>query len=722
MKLFAILLLVFPFVLPAQAPTFPGAKGLPDFEIPGSGSTHHTRVRLVPATETFVPGETLTVGVVLEMDPHWHTYWINPGDSGMPTTIDWELPEGFEAGEIQWPTPERFMLGGLVSLGYEGTAVLRVPIETAELMEAGTEVSLRATVNWLECKEVCLPGDAEVEATVRAAESVEGPVRSELAASEGALSEDVSWSAAFRSTAEGAEVRIQAPEGAGPFVEFFPRAEGVWKLEPAPEVRVEDGTIAIRLISARENAKDPEEISGVLVTEEGQGYRITAGPAESASPGGAATGEEGAQGLLPVLVTALIGGVLLNLLPCVFPVLGLKISGFIEQAHGDPKKAKLHSLVFAAGILVSLWILAAVVSALNLAWGGQLGDPTTNIALILLLSLFSFNLFGVFEVGHMFTRMGGDLTRKSGYSGSFFSGVLVTVIATPCTAPFMAGAIGWALTQPAAYAFLAFTALGIGIALPYVVLSFSPKLLEKMPRPGPWMETFKQASGFLMIGFVWVMLWVLSALIPAAAVVRVVGAVCLVGMAAWVLGKWGALHRSTGVRRTGQAATVALLVLAGYTAYSYEAPATDLTSGLQARIDAGEPVRYDEVEPELAAELREEGVNLHWTPYSPERLEALREEGTPVFVDFTAKWCFTCQVNKRTTLHKDEVMKAFDEKGVVTLKADLTKDDPVIKRALRELGRQGVPAYALYDGEGGEPVLRPEVLTPGIVKNALDEF
>ncbi|WFB35121.1 protein-disulfide reductase DsbD family protein [Kiritimatiellota bacterium B12222] len=675
----------------------------------------YTTARLISEHQAFVPGETLMLGLVLEMKDHWHTYWENPGDAGMPTTVSWDLPEGFEAGEIIWPTPERLVVEGLVSFGYENKVILHIPLKTPADYPIGDTVLIKGDVTWLECKEACLPGSAEVSLSIGSAETA-GAVNEEMASMENHFPSTLALEGVYER--KGNAVLLSFPASEESFVQFVPFAEGMWQLEPAPVITSTEDEVVVRLVPSALAEEDvvPE---GVLINEAGHGFVLDAIRHEGAGEMGDALVSDAVktQGLLPVLILAFLGGILLNLLPCVFPVLGLKISGFVEQAHGDPRQAKVHALVFSAGILCSLWILAAVVSSLNLAWGGQLGDPVTVTVLILLLSLFTLNLFGVFELGHMFTRMGG-VGQKKGYSGSFFSGVLVTVIATPCTGPFMAGAISWALTQPAIYAFLAFTSLGLGIAAPYVLLSFSPKLMEKMPRPGAWMETFKQGSAFFMVAFVWVLLWVLSSLVPVQALVRVLAAICFIMLASWILGKWGAIHRSQKSQRIGKGLSVLLIVFAFWFSLSYQAPLAEIDAELQQRIESGTPIMYQELSPELVMELQTQGIPVHWTPFTPERLDALLADDQAVFIDFTAKWCLTCQANKRSTLYKEEVLKAFQDAGVVTLTADMTKDDPVMKKALAFYGRRGVPTYILYN-QAGEWSLLPETLTPGMVTGAL---
>jgi thiol:disulfide interchange protein DsbD len=345
------------------------------------------------------------------------------------------------------------------------------------------------------------------------------------------------------------------------------------------------------------------------------------------------------------------------------------------------------------------------------------------IGMALVLTFFTLNLFGVFELGNSLTTVGGDLTRKQGYAGSFFQGVLLTVIGTPCTGPVLAVVIVWMLTQPVFIGFLAFTLMGLGMAAPYVALAYSPKLIDKLPPPGNWMVTFKRASAFMIVLFIWVMLYVLNGLIPGEGVVQVVGALLLVCFAGWVLGTWAAPGRSARTAAAARICTVLLLILSGWIAYSYRSPVQTVTEELQQRIDNGDPIRWSDVTPEVAETLLAEGVPVHYRPYSPELVDQLRSEGHAVFVDFTADWCTICKINKLRALHRDEVMTAFAEKGVVTLRADWTARDPGISSVLEEYGRRGVPVYLLFDDTPGDKAtLLPESLTPDTVIDALDNL
>jgi thiol:disulfide interchange protein DsbD len=704
MKRFLLLFPLFFALLPAQ---FPGAEG------------PHTSVRLIAEADRFVPGQELLLGIEMTMDDHWHTYWLNPGDSGMPTSVEWELPEGFSVGDLQWPVPSRYDVGGLISLGYEGITVLVVSLQTPEGLAPGEQITLRGRVSWLECKEACVPGDGDISLTLTAAS--EPATRSDrFMQALAALPEAEPVSASLQGSADGGILRIP---GFGEEAEaFFPAAEGIWQLNPAPEISRTDDGVAIRLVSMGSDM--PQTVRGLLRLTTGDGVWVEASTEAAGSD--AAIGPPAAsaetRGLAYYLFMSFVAGVAMNLLPCIFPVLGLKISSFVEQAQGGHGSVRTHAVIFGLGVLISMWVLAAGVSILGGAWGAQFQDPNLVIGMLLVLTFFTMNLFGVFELGLALTTVGGELSNKQGYAGSFFQGVLLTVVGTPCTGPLLVLVMAWMLAQPLWVVFLVFTLLGLGLASPYVLLAFSPPLLDRLPPPGNWMVTFKKASAFALVGFLWVLIYVLKGLIPVDGTVQVLGAMMLVCLAAWILGTWDTPARRPRTRRVAK--VVVLLVLAGAVraAYKYHVPVADLTPELEAQLADGTPVRWSDVTPRVAETLAARGTWVHYQPWSPERVEELVAEGRPVFVDFTADWCTICKLNKLRALHKDEVMQSFSAKGVATLRADWTGRDPVIAAVLESFGRRGVPVYLLYDGKGGAPVLLPENLSPETISEALDKL
>jgi thiol:disulfide interchange protein len=388
---------------------------------------------------------------------------------------------------------------------------------------------------------------------------------------------------------------------------------------------------------------------------------------------------------------AFLGGIILNLMPCVLPVLSLKILGFVKQAGEDKKKTLNHGLIFMLGVLISFWILAGLLLILraggeNLGWGFQLQSPVFLIILSVFFFLFSLSLFGVFEVGNSFTRLQG---KSNGYFGSFMSGVTATIIATPCTAPFMGSALGFALTQPAYYSMIIFSFIGLGMSSPYVLLAANPKFLKYVPKSGAWMETFKQFMGFLLVATTLWLIWVFSNQVETDKIVILLFALLFVSLGAWVWGKWGSFINSTRIRIIAFIISMVLIIIPTYK--TIESVRTDNNKN-----------------------------KTEWLVYSPELIEKLKQQKVPIFIDFTAKWCLTCQVNKKAVLHTEEVEKAFKEYGVVTVIADWTNQDEIIAKALSQYNRNSVPLYVLYSRDPNKPpVVLPELLTVGIVTNAL---
>ncbi len=666
----------------------------------------HVEAELVAEISAVVPGQSFQVALKLVHDEHWHTYWTNDGDSGLPTTIKWELPDGFTAGPIIWPYPQRIPMEPLVSFGYEGEAWLLVDITPPSSIES-EQVTLKASVSWLMCKEICLPGKVALELTLPVAESAEiahdfSDARERIPAAES------DWEFAASAAADSITLLATAPSPSASWQSFDLFAVDKGVVMSSGEVAWEKTADGYRVTMPREPTGGdlPERFKAVLVAEPTLAADASRAALEidvafgergqalsSASPG--ATPVE--RSLALVSLFAFLGGMILNLMPCVFPVISLKILGFVKQAGEDPKAVWHHGLVFAAGVVVSFWLLAGALMALraggaSIGWGFQLQSPEVLVVLSLLFFTLALNLFGVFEFGLALTAAGGEMTRKQGWAGSFFSGFLATVIATPCTAPFMGVALGYALTQPPYVAMVVFTALALGMAFPYLLLSRYPALLKKLPKPGAWMETMKQIMGFLLLATVVWLFWVLSALVLPVTLTFVLAAFLCAGIGSWVLGKWDTLARENSVRWRGRIVGLtffALAVMAGL-------------NNIYASTSGGD------------------AASEEWLAFSPEVVERALEEERPVFIDFTAKWCLTCQVNKLTVLRTEEIMNAFRERDVLLLSADWTDENEMIAAELARHGRQSVPLYLMYSGKpGNEPVILPELLTKKIVQDAL---
>ena len=692
------------FTLAAVVATSAAGQSLPRFGAPEK----HVDAELIAATDAIVPGQPLTVGLRLKHENEWHTYWQVPGVSGLPTQIQWQLPAGFNAGPIAWPHPKRLPVGPLMNFGYEGETLLLTTVQVPADLPVGTPVTLNAKALWLECKDVCIPGDAQVKLTL--------PVKPQAAASSSAAlfkaaQARVPGSAlAASASIDGNRIRVVLSPPAGKTLdkfEFFPLEEGRIEAAAPQLLKNEGGQSAIYLTAAKPIAPDFKTLKGVVVANGGPGYAsgwtnvvqapLSAGAVGAAAGSTSATGAGSSMSLLAALGTAFLGGLILNLMPCVFPVLSLKLIGLAQhRTHSGPMAA--HGVAFAVGVVLSFVLLAALLIGLQqagsaLGWGFQLQTPWVVAALTVLFFGIGLNLLGVFEftmaTGVANLKAADALAHKSDWRGSFGTGVLAVIVASPCTAPFMGAALGYAITQPAVIALSVFAALGVGMAAPYVLLTLFPSLLAKLPRPGRWMELFKQFMAFPMFATCVWLLWVLAQQVDAGGVALALGVLVAVGFTLWALGL-----SQRGARVFRWVAVVGGML----TALTFAPIATSeaLAPGTRSTADAG------------------------WTEYSPEKLTQLRNEGKAVFVDFTAAWCVTCQVNKRVALRADSVKARFAADNVVLMRADWTNRDEKITQALAQFGRNGVPLYVLYDRKGEAAVL-PELLTEGIVLAALDK-
>jgi thiol:disulfide interchange protein/DsbC/DsbD-like thiol-disulfide interchange protein len=669
---------------------------------------------LVAERLAVTPGDPFWVALRLRMDPGMHTYWLNPGDSGLPTTIRWELPPGFKAGPIRWPAPRVLDTLGVATYGYEGEVALLALIDPPAELRPASRVELRARADWLVCEKECIPGSAELalRLPVQAERSSPDPRWTALFRSQRAQLPQGDATVSFSARVGRREVTIRAeglPETDLRAAYFFAEEPGLVSSSEPQDARREGAAVTLRMIRGDPGSTPPARLKGVFVVPEGQGRRALEVdvPLHRRVDAGIASSAGGPRlGFLLAVVLAFLGGLLLNLMPCVLPVLSLKLLSFVRQAQSSRRDTLLHGLVFAAGVVLSFWLIVGLLLALRaggqyLGWGFQFQNPGVVVAVAVLFFLLGLNLFGVFELGVGLTGMGSKLQARQGWAGSFFSGFLATAVATPCTAPFMGSALGYALSQPATVVFAVFTALALGLASPYVVLAAIPALVKHIPRPGRWMETLKHIMGFPLMGSVVWMGSVLAALSGPTSLVALLTALVVCGLAAWMYGRWAGLDRAP-VTRIVVSAIAALLVVGSVlfairsSASTAVAPATRVTSSAS--------------------------TGIAWQPYSPERVEELQKEGRPVFIDFSAKWCLTCQVNERVALRSKRVEQRFRELGIVALRADWTDRSEMIARAIASYGRAGVPLYVLYGKGAEQPVLLPEVLTPGIVLEALSKL
>jgi thiol:disulfide interchange protein/DsbC/DsbD-like thiol-disulfide interchange protein len=682
--------------------------------------TPHLEAELIASRTALTPGQPLTVALRLAMQRGWQTYWQNPGDSGLPTTIEWTLPPGMSAGPIQWPAPRALPVGPLVNYGYEGEVLLLVDIATKPDFQIGKTATLSARADWLVCKEICIPEGADLALTLPVSTHADADPRwgEPIAAALAALPRPLAgWHASATGVGDNVELTLNAESGAPDpgKLQFFPFADG--KIEPAgAQIASRDGArTTLTLPVARQRVGEFTRVAGVLTASNGLGTQhaatidvplsgtIASTPATRATPTPAALPAASmftasAEPALPFFVAiafAFMGGVLLNLMPCVFPVLSLKVLGF--ATHGDTRLAmRMHGLAFATGVLVSFWLLAAGLVALRaagqqLGWGFQLQSPAVVVALAILFFALALNFSGVFEVRQLLPSALAGWNARNPYVNDALSGVLAVVVASPCSAPFMGAALGYALTESALVTWLTFTALGLGMAMPYLLLAFFPAWRAKLPRPGPWMVRLRQLLAFPLYATVLWLAWVLGAQLDNDAVARLGALLLLVAFALWL---WPAMHGGNRLSGTAIIAAVAGAVAIGWPLVN--AMATDDAGNVRtARPDSGA-----------------------WHSFSADRVAQLTSNGRPVFVDFTAAWCVTCQVNKQLVLNTDAVQQAFVGSNVALVRADWTRRDPEIGRALAALGRDGVPVYVLYR-PGKAPLLLPEVLQQRMILDAL---
>ncbi len=696
----------------------------------------HTQVTLILSADTARPGDTVLAGVDLKMDPGWHTYWKNPGEAGIATEIKWTLPPGVTAGEIQWPLPHKLPPAEVITYGYLDEVVLVVPLKLAPELPAGQTLQLQANLTWLECQDQCIPGKGTVSATLNlGAESkastnaalidswqkrVPGPLPGQwsVKAAWEKSTEDNQRSLVIEGRFTGAQYKSLRIDAA----DFYPGVSSDYEIEPAstPLPGPTDGFRLRKLV--KKYAGDwPQIISGVIVLGGNYGslnYDVRLGvPGDAATNPAPATAQitpavttppEPPPALARMLIYAFIGGLILNIMPCVLPVIALKILGFVGEARSQPRRVRLLGLVYTLGVLASFLVLAGVVIGLKAAghragWGMQFGNPIFVVSLTTLVLLVALNLFGVFEVtlGGRALDSASRLTTQHGFPGAFFNGVLATALATPCTAPYLSYALGFAFAQSAPVILMIFLMVGLGLSAPYAALSWNPAWLKYLPKPGGWMEKFKIAMGFpMLLTVVW--LFNLAAGDYGRRVLWLGIFLVLVAMAAWIFGEFvqhGSKNKAVAL------GIMAALLIGGY-AYALEDQLhwRDLTPA-----------------PEAGGSLRESADGIDWQPWTPAAVAAAQAAGHPVLVDFTADWCLTCQVNKKTSLEIPAVRAKLKAMDAVSLLADYTRTPDNITDELTRHGRAGVPLVLVFPKTAGAaPMVLPEVLTPGIVLDALE--
>ncbi|WP_428151301.1 protein-disulfide reductase DsbD family protein [Brevundimonas sp.] len=715
LALFAALLLS---ASPALAQT-PGVSRAPAVAQSGPQRTVRIEAELVVMSQWAAPGSTAIVAVRQQIEPGWHTYWRNPGDSGGATALDWTLPPGVAAGDIVWPLPSRQRLQGLVNFGYEGVVFLPVPIEVPADARPGTTLPLTVRALFLVCSdEMCVPDELtlRLDLPIRAGAA---PLDARFGRAIQTVVETAPRPAGIEATAGLSNGRLIVTATGGPLVgadlsraTFFPFDPAI--IDHGDPLAAEAGprglTLTLQATGGVLSRGLAEPVAGVLATDAGA-WEIRAIP--GAPLAGAAGGERLSTAEAPVspgfdwltvgraALFALIGGLILNLMPCVFPVLAMKAASLASSAH-DPAEARRDGFAFLAGVLTTFILLAGVLLILRaggqaIGWGFQLQSPGVVAGLALLMLAIGLNLSGVFEIGLKLQSVGGaSVARRSGPAGAFATGVLAVVVAAPCTAPFMAAALGAALLMPAVAALLIFVLLGLGLALPYLLISLSPGLLARFPRPGPWMERLRGALAFPMYGAALWLAWVFARQQGLDAL-----GLLFVGGLSGALGLWLFGRRQT-VRAEGRGGVIAS-VLSGI------ALVIAVAMGGLAMIQAPEPAD--------AAD----GSRLASIPWSAEAVTAAQAEGRPVFVDFTADWCVSCKLNERTALASPRTAEAIRKTNAVVMVADWTLRDDAIARELERHGRSGVPLYLVYAPGEARPSILPQLLTDGVVVEALEK-
>jgi thiol:disulfide interchange protein DsbD len=662
---------------------------------------------LLADVSAVVPGKPFTVGVLLRMVPHWHTYWKFPGDAGLPSETKWQLPAGWKVGEIQWPIPLRLAEPGDIQIyGYHDEVLLMQEVTPPSSLTEST-VQLAGEASWLVCEKICIPGSANLKLDLPIA-AQNAPANEEIF-SRYRRSLPQAWpdpkvaGASWKRSASELQLTVESAALANyAATEFYPLPDDKVVVGHPKTERGADGKTTFR-IPIETQDQNVSALKGIVVfgqtenSPERNAWLLSA-PVRTAS-----TSKEPG-GLLQFLLFGFLGGFILNLMPCVLPVISLKIFGFIQHAGQDRRRILQSGLAFVAGIFawfIGLALLLIVLKSAGreITWAFQFTNPYFVLAMSAVVLVFALNLFGVFEISlpQFANRSLLGWTSREGDAGAFFQGVFATVLATPCTAPFLGPALGFAFTQSGWIILLMFLAVAAGMSSPYLLLSAQPAWMRLLPRPGPWMVHVKQLMGFLLLATLLFLLWVLGAERGVEAIIWASCFLLALSVACWMKGAFLVPTASVTSRLISLVLLLLLVLASGYYFIGEKFRATKLVSASSA-----EPVEGD------------------WIPFTPQRLESELKQGRAVFVDFTAAWCLTCKFNEATVLESAAVREAFQRRGIVKIKADWTNADPAITKILKQFGRPGVPMYVLYPGNDAEPILFPELLTQNLVLEKLE--
>jgi thiol:disulfide interchange protein/DsbC/DsbD-like thiol-disulfide interchange protein len=684
-------------------------------------------IELIQQEQTIQAGQPFWLAVKVKIEKGWHIYWKNPGDAGFPIELEWKMADGFTLLDTQWPIPEKFTVSDMVGFGYSGEVIFLAKIMAPSVIEGVN--SIQVFVKWLVCSSLtCQPGEAAREIILpRAIESPQSLSESQQLFSEAFARlprNDVSVHTARRNGIIQFKLSEQNFAHKAEKAYFFSEEKGIidYLIEPTLEIN-DNQEYVINLKEGERSLSKNQNVKGVLVLyssttppkgitidhtipSEEFGVLSMVDPVQSSIAYLPDNKEmhsfsfEG--GLAWAFLLAFIGGALLNLMPCVLPVLSFKVMGFVKMAKQSRSLTIQHGGLFSLGVLCSFWLLASIMLILRaygqtVGWGFQLQEPLFIVVLVSLLFAFALSLFGVFEMGMTVSSWAGEaeVEKKQtspGYMSSFFSGVLATAVATPCTGPFLGSVVGFAVTLPTIKALAIFTFVALGMCFPYLMLAIFPSLLRFIPKPGAWMETFKQLMGFILLASVLWLIWVFSAQTNSLSVVCLLAGLLCLACALWIYGKSSSRH--SRIRKVFSYTLMALFLIAGWQAMMIPRS----TWSQEQKIAMQKDAQWDE-----------------WQDFSPELVAQLQKERKPILIDFTAKWCLICQVN-HLVLSTDEVQKQLQEAGVVKLKADWTKSDPMITKELSKFGRNSVPLYVMYGSIPGQnPIILPQILTPEIV-------
>ena len=684
-------------------------------------TTENAELELISEQSSVAPGDSFWIGIRMDIRDGWYVYYRNPGDSGLPMTVNWTHDGDYNISDIHWPYPKwKDVSGGLTSYAYEDSILYMMEAVAPEDLEPGDDITISVETDYLICEDVCIPEYADLEMKIPVSENSTfneewGPYFSQTRQRLPATLDY--WTAT--ATAEGDSATLKLSTEAFDLPEYsniiyYANEEGEIENGADQPLKIVDQTITIKLQKSTYKDGAIDSLSGIVYSEQGwdESGRIKAMTVNvSTNPDNLANSSDGfslfTAEFLAILGFAFLGGLILNAMPCVFPILSIKVMNFVQLSGDNSGKAKLHGWMFGAGVLSSFLILAGLLLLLRaggqeLGWGFQLQTPAFIAFMTFLMFGLGLSLLGVFEFGYSLMNAAGNTDTGDGLKGSFFSGVLATVLATPCTAPFMGSALGAAITMPSALALIVFTSLGAGMAAPYILLSSFPSLMKLLPKPGAWMETFKQFMAFPLFATAIWLAWVYGQQTGINGLAALLTGLLLMSIGIWILNRWKSTQIS-GTTRLVSRGIVTLLVVGGFLFTT--AASKDSESAQQSTNGA-----YTD------------SYGVEWESYSTEKVESYVADGKNVFIDFTADWCITCKANERIAFTSEEVRQTFRDKNFVMIKADWTTRNPEITRALESFGRNGVPLYVIYSKNLDEPKILPELLTPGIVLDALDDL